>query len=880
MTQVLDQLTHALEGRYRLERELGRGGMATVYLAQDLKHDRRVALKVLSPEVAQALGAERFLREIRVTAGFDHPHILPLLDSGQAGTLLYYLMPYVEGESLRDRLTREKRLPLEDALRIAREVAGALAYAHSRGIIHRDIKPENILLAGGHARVADFGIARAVTAAGGTELTAAGVAIGTLAYMSPEQAGGEGDVDGRSDVYALGCVLYEMLAGRAPFTGTTAMEIIARHAIDPLPSLAAARPGVPAVVERAITTALAKSPADRFASADRFADALARSEKDGWSQTPPPAPPVMSKIPVWRWGALAVGVVGLAALLVTVLPRRDGPAPETGFPRTAIAVLPFQNLSGDGEHAYFAGGLHDELLTQLSKVASLRVTSRTSVMRYAGGTSPIAEIARALQVGSVVEGTVQVVNGRLRVNVQLIDAASDAHLWADRYDRTLNDAFAIQSDVVQHIVSGVGAVLSRAESQSVTDAPTANAEAYRLYLQGREYFVRPGRLRQDYEIAQQLYERAVALDPGFALAHAALAEVHGLMHLLRYDVSPQRLTRVVAEADTAIRLAPDLPKALEATGMAQSLGRGDFRRALEAFRKAAAGLPNDARLWQKIGFTNRILGNWDDAVAAFRKSTELDPHDADLFFHLGITEDLRGHFPKAVQAHNQALRVAPDLHAAAIAKGWAYARGWGQLDTLETVLRRLPGGTAPGPIGEVSAHVASLHLWRRSPAQVLEGLRVARSPVFEWELSFRPVALFAGWAHRLRGDLPATRASFDTARRILAARLAERPDDWQATAALGLALAGLGDRAAALAQVRRLERREMPRGGYRDVQMAEDRARILAQLGEAGAALDEIERLLNGPSWLTVHSLRLDPIWDPIRDHPRFRALLAQDAPR
>jgi TolB-like protein/tRNA A-37 threonylcarbamoyl transferase component Bud32 len=878
---MLDQLTHALTGRYRLERELGRGGMATVYLAHDLKHDRRVALKVLSPEVAHTLGAERFLREIRVTAGFDHPHILPLLDSGQAGDLLYYLMPYVEGESLRDRLTREKRLPLGDALRIAREVAGALAYAHSRGIIHRDIKPENILLAGGHARVADFGIARAVTAAGATELTETGVAIGTLAYMSPEQAGGQGDVDGRSDVYALGCVLYEMLAGRAPFTGTTAMEIIARHALDPLPSLAAARPGVPPAVERAIATALAKSPSDRFPSADRLAEALAQTESDGGSATVSRAPAAKPTRPGWRVGSLAVGAVGLVALLVIVLPRRDAaPPPETGFPRTAIAVLPFQDLSGDREHAYFAGGLHDELLTQLSKVASLRVISRTSVMRYAGGTSPIGEIARALRVGSVVEGTVQVVGGRLRVNVQLIDAASDAHLWADRYDRTLDDAFAIQSDVVQHVVSALGAALSRAESQGMSEAPTANAEAYRLYLQGREYFVRPGRLRQDYEIAQQLYERAVALDPGFALARVALVEVHGLMRILRYDVSPDRLTRVIAEADTAIRLAPGLPKALEATGMAHSIGRGDFRRALEAFRQAAEGLPNDARLRQKIGFTNRVLGNWDDAIAAFRKSTELDPYDADLFFHLGLTESLRRRFPEAVQAQNQALSVAPDLHAAAIAKSWAYARGWGQLDTLETVLKRLPDGTTLGPLGDVSAQSAALHLWRRSPGPLLEVLGAARSPVFEWELSFRPVALFAGWAHQLRGDPPAARASFDTARRILDARLAERPDDWQAMAALGLALAGLGDRAAALAQVRRLERRETYRGGYQDVHMSEDRARILAQLGEAGAALDEIERLLKGPSWLTVHSLRLDPIWDPIRDHPRFRALLPRDAPR
>jgi len=871
----LDRLSAALAGRYRLEHELGRGGMATVYLAQDLKHDRRVALKILSPELAHALGPERFLREITVTAGLDHPHILPLLDSGHVDGLLYYLMPYVEGESLRDRLSREQQLPLDDALRIAREVASALSYAHARGVVHRDIKPENILLSHGHARVADFGIARAVTAAGGEALTGTGLAIGTPAYMSPEQAGGERAVDGRSDVYALGCVLYEMLAGHPPFAGATSYELLARHALDPLPSLSAARPNLPAGIEHAITTALAKSPADRFDTAARFAEALARQESES-TLAAAPAAPLPRRGTRWKVWAPLGAVAALIALAVLFFrPGRPAAGPaEAGFARTAIAVLPFQNLSGNPEHAYFAGGLHDELLTQLSKVAALRVISRTSVMRYAGGTTPLREIARELKVGSVVEGSIQVAGGRLRVNVQLIDAATDGHLWADRYDRTLDDAFAIQSDVAQHIVTAVGAALSSAESRGMTDSPTASAEAYRLYLQGREYFTRPSRLRQDYETAEQLYKRAIELDSGFALAHVALAEVNGLMYLLRYDPSPERRIRHIEESEIAIRLEPDLPKAHEAMGTAYALGRGDLSRALAWYLRAARGLPNDARLWQRIGFANRVLGNWEDALAGFAKSTELDPYDADLYFHRGITELLARRFDEAIRSQERALSLAPDLHAAAIIRGWAYAHGRGQLDTLRSVLGRLPEGIGLGPLGDIAAQRATLHLWERNPSGLLAALGTAQGPVFESELTYRPVALYTGWAHQLRGDPAGARAAFDSARVLLDARLAQVPDDWQAAAARGLALAGMKQREPALADIRRLERRAKNPGGYIDVRLSEDRAMILAQLGESGAALDEIERLLQTPSMLSVSALRFDPIWDPIREHPRFRALV------
>jgi len=281
MPDTAERIRSALEGRYAIDRELGRGGMATVYLAEDVKHHRQVAVKVLHPELGEVLGKERFLREIETAARLSHPHILPLHDSGEIDGFLFFVMPLAEDESLRDRLDREKQLPIEDALRIAREVADALSYAHSHGVVHRDIKPENILLSSGHAVVADFGIARAVSAAGGDKLTETGMAVGTPSYMSPEQAAGEEDVDGRSDLYALGCLLYEMLAGQAPFTGPTAESVIHQHMTAEAPAITSIRPAVPADVAGVIQRAMAKTPADRFSPAAQFAEAPWRRGSGG-----------------------------------------------------------------------------------------------------------------------------------------------------------------------------------------------------------------------------------------------------------------------------------------------------------------------------------------------------------------------------------------------------------------------------------------------------------------------------------------------------------------------------------------------------------------------------------------------------------------------
>jgi len=430
VTDPFAELNAALAGHYIIDRELGRGGMALVYLARDVRHERFVALKTLRPEIAMALGRERFLREIKLAARLQHPNILPVYDSGAADGLLFYVMPFVEGESLRERLEREPQLPLDDALQIAREVADALSYAHSHDVVHRDIKPENIMLSGGHAIVTDFGIARAVSAAGGEKLTETGLAIGTPAYMPPEQAAGTGQVDRRSDIYSLACVLYETLAGQPPFTGPTAQAIMARHSLDSVPRLKIVREAIPDELETVIERALEKVPADRYQTAEQFSNALTTASTGRISRVTAgrrPTPPGRLR---WRRPIpVAGGLLLLAALTWLVVSRRGTARPSgTGMDVRRVAVLYFQDQSPDSSLRFLAAGLTEGLINQLSQVRSLDVVSRNGVLPYRNVDLPRDSIARALGAGTLVEGTVEPVRDRVRVTVRLVDGYSGADL--------------------------------------------------------------------------------------------------------------------------------------------------------------------------------------------------------------------------------------------------------------------------------------------------------------------------------------------------------------------------------------------------------------------------------------------------------------------
>ncbi|TMB86281.1 MAG: hypothetical protein E6J45_14150, partial [Chloroflexi bacterium] len=517
---MVNPLYAALADRYRIERELGRGGMATVFLAHDLKHDRPVALKVLHADLARVVGPDRFLREIHLSARLQHPHIVVVHDSGEAEGQLWYTMPYVEGGTLRDRLLREKQLPVEDALRITSEVADALQYAHQHGVIHRDIKPENILLSGAadrdHAMVTDFGIARILSPELDQRLTDSGISIGTPQYMSPEQAMAERDIDARTDVYSLGCVLYEMLTGEPPYTGPSPQAVLAKRLSEPVPHLRTGRDVSPAL-EGAVTRALARAPADRFSSAAAFAAAL-QPHRSGASPAIAPEPRRLRPFAV----VLTVVIVALGAIatLKWVNPSRVAPL-------ASAAVLPFVDLSPRQDQQYFSDGLTEELITTLSQVPGLRVAARTSSFQFRGQGSDVHAIGRKLDVGAVLEGSVRRSGNHLRVSAQLINVKDGYQLWSESYDRDVADIFAVQEDVARSIVAALRVRLAPAGATALAARPTADLQAYDLYLKGR--FAWNQRTGPAIQEAVRYLEQAVARDSGFARAWAGLADAYILV---------------------------------------------------------------------------------------------------------------------------------------------------------------------------------------------------------------------------------------------------------------------------------------------------------------------------------------------------------------
>ena len=595
---IVERLRAHFGDRYAIERELGQGGMATVYLATDLRHHRPVAIKVLLP--GTVLGPERFLREIQLAAGLTHPHIVPLYDSGGIGELLYYVMPFIDGESLRDRLAREGKVPVADAVQIGRQVAEALAYAHAHSVIHRDIKPGNILLSGYpprdrgaagrepsgrvHALVVDFGIARAIDAGGGT-LTEAGAALGSPTYMSPEQAGGEPQLDGRSDIYSLGCVLYEMVTGQPPFTGPTAQAIMVSRLLDTPPPLRAVQPGLPASLEALVDRAMARDRADRFASAEELASAL---------------------------GAVEAGATG-------------GPVAAAPRERLSIAVLPFLNLSADPENEYFSDGMTDELTNALAKIAGLRVTARTSAFAFKGKERDVKDIGRRLGVGTLLEGSVRKVGNRLRIGAQLVNTGDGYQIWSETYDRDLTDVFAVQDEISRTIAGALKVRLGAGEDASLVEPGTTNLEAYNLYLKGRFHSSR--RTPDGLKLAIECFQTAIELDPGYAAAYAELGAAHAMRGFEEFVDLPPRETMPRAKQAVlkALELDPSLGEGHAWLGVIAWIYDWDPATAERELLRAIALRPqySYAHLWYAILMA--LSGRAEESIRAINRARQLDP---------------------------------------------------------------------------------------------------------------------------------------------------------------------------------------------------------------------------------------------------------------
>jgi eukaryotic-like serine/threonine-protein kinase len=621
------RLRDAIADRYPIERSLGRGGMATVYLARDVKHHRQVAVKVLHPELAAGLGTERFLREIRIEASLQHPHILPLHDSGEADGLLYYVMPYVEGESLRQRLTREGRLSVEDALRLIRDVADALGYAHQRGVVHRDIKPENILLSGGHALVADFGIAKAIEVAGDSRLTETGWGMGTPAYMSPEQIVGE-TVDSRADVYGLGCVLYEMLAGHPPFTAATARAVFARHQLDPPASILAARSDVPVHVEAALLKALAKQPGDRFTTTAHFLEGLRLPGAQDPAVRLSPQPLLPRWIDQFRWVtrlrsprvlvALAVaGALAVGGYLMASRAARGGVA--SGY-AASVAVLPIEDLGSDTSQAYVSEGLTDELITDLAQIKGLRVINRRTMQEYGRGRKSIKEIAGELGVDAVVTATMQRLGDSVHLTAQVTPAGTDRTLWARSYQGSRGDLLRLQRDIAW----AVGERLrGERPGRDPEEARAGDPDAIDAYIRGRYWWNRrnePGLLR-----AIQFFGQALDVDPTFAPAYSGMADAYVQLGYLSLLAPEDAFPKAEAAARKALELDSALAEPHATLGFVKLYYAWEWPAADREFRLAIARNPSYATAHEWYGLFLSAMGRYDEAVAEERRAKALDP---------------------------------------------------------------------------------------------------------------------------------------------------------------------------------------------------------------------------------------------------------------
>ena len=885
MTDPVALLREGLRDRYAFERELGRGGMTTVWLARDLKHDRPVALKVLHPELASSLGPDRFLREIHLAARLQHPHILTVLDSGDlpvpgSAPLLWFTMPFIRGESLRDRLRRETQLPVADALRIAREVADALAFAHGEGVIHRDIKPENILLSGTHALVADFGIARALQAGPDERLTETGLAVGTPAYMSPEQASGQRELDARTDVYSLAVVLYEMLAGETPFAAPTAQAMIARRFTETARPIRQAREAVPESVERALQRALARTPADRFATAAEFGAALetgstVETTAAVSSPTRTAALPARARRPPVAALALLLGLlIGAGALFAW---RRGHPGAGDNGAGRVVAVLPFENL-GDSADAYFSDGVADEVRTKLTQVSGLVVIARGSSIQYRGTTKRPAEIARELGADYLLTGTVRWEKAagtasRVRVSPELVEARpgqSERTRWGQQFDASLTNVFEVQADIATKVADALGVALADSVQAGLEARPTANLEAYDAFLKGEAASASMSATDvPSVNRALPYYQRAVALDSSFQPAWARLSQAYAASYA-NLTPTAELATKAAAAAERARRLGPSRPESYLAQGNYERFVLKDNVRALATFKAGLKLAPSNVTMIVAMSSMERASGNWEAAVTLAERAATLDPRSSNAARRLGTSLQYLRRYPEAESATRRGLSLAPTdlslIHQSAL-----LALAQGDRARAERIARTPPPGVDPTELAYFFARFNELG-WLLDDAQQR---RLLELDVAFYEGDRGNWGLVNAQLYTMQGQPALARAFADTARLGYEAAIQAAPDDGQQHALLGVSLAFLGRREQAIrAAERGVEVVPMEKDAYFGPYIQLQLARVHIMVGSKDKAVELLKPLVEVPNNLSKAWLRVDPTFDPLRSHPRFQALV------
>ena len=865
--------------------ELGAGAMAITYRARDTVLNSEVALKVIDRSVAQNPGARsRFLREARAAANIHHPNVARVTFYGEQDGECFYAMELVKGETLEARVRREGPMPLAIALEVIEQAARALAAAEACGVVHRDIKPSNIMLesdASGALRVKliDYGVAKVMgpLAEPGIEQTQAGF-IGTPAFASPEQFAGTGQmpIDTRSDIYSLGVTLWYLLTGRTPFVGRSMEEIRARQTSElPLEQLRKFR--LPAQVIALMKSMLTPDPKARPQTARELLSAVqnccerfnpkTRSHRRRVVLVSAAAMLTIAAIAIWTW---------------FFQPSR----PFTPMERS-IAVLPFENLSSDKENAYFAEGIQDEILTRLSKIADLKVISRTSTQHYKSAPKNLPEIAKQLGVGHILEGSVQKSGDAVRVNVQLIKAATDSHLWSDTFDRKLTDIFSVESEVSKAIADQLQAKLTGHEQEVLAAKPTDNPQAYDAYLRGLAYTLKTAFTPENSLGAQKYVKEAVRLDPNFALAWALLSYIDASGYLTQ-SLQPTAALREEAReaADMALRLQPNLGEALLAKGFYYYACLKDYDTAVKYLEQAKRLLPHNSRVLQGLAFVERRRGNWDKSEAYFNEAEKLDPRNVNLLSQHARSYVCLRRFPEALAKLEQILNITPDDIDTLVLKA-RIAQAEGDLPRASALLAPLRPGV--GYVNALETQVYQAILESRPEAVIAQLKQILRTPDQALGFYVGELRFWLGWAQEVAGDHAAARESWTQARTELEPFLKEQPENFILIGDLALTNVALGDNDAALTLVERaLALFPIEKDALTGPRPLDILARVAARVGDPDRSISTLERLLSIPYEaplaanppLTPALLRLDPMFEPLRKDPRFQKLVADSAPK
>jgi eukaryotic-like serine/threonine-protein kinase len=871
-------------GNYQVLEEVGRGGMGVIYRARQ-RHSRRiVALKrILSYHADSQETLARFRRESQAAASLDHPNILPIYEVSECDDgLPFFSMKFAGGGSLLEAAPALRNEPRR-AVALLAKVARAVQYAHGQGILHRDLKPGNVLLDGrGEPLVSDFGLAKWLDTT--SHLTRTLTIFGTPGYIAPEQVNGSaGTLGPASDVYSLGAILFDLLTGRPPFLGEHALKVIQQASEKPAPKLRTLMPSLDRDLETICAKCLEREPGARYRSAGALAEDLERWLEGRHIIARPVSPPARA----WRWTRRNPVVAGMATLLLalgsTVGVMIWNGEMATPPAASGIAVLPFESLSSDKENAFFADGVYDGVSTKLAKVANLKVISHNSVAKYRGARNT-QEIGRALNIAYVLEGSVRREAGRIHLNAQLIDTRTDAHVWAQEYDRDLNDVFTLQSEIAQKITDQLGAEVSSTERAAIQEPPTTDLVAYDSYLRAKDLINSiswSARAKEDLMQAVQLLDQGIARDPLFFLAYGELAGAHDRIYFLGFDHTDARLKLSEAAIQSVRRLRPDSGEAHLAIAQHAYWAYRDYDRAKTELAIAKRTLPNESRIPLLSGYIDRRQGHWDKALEEMKQALELDPRDVSILQQISSTYQNLRRYHETATALDSVLAIAPKdittkVRRASVDFQWR-ADTKPLHATIDAVLAQDPNAA---PL--IVFQWLELALSERDLAAAERALvNMPADGGYDENIPF-PNSWCEGLVARLRGDEPAARGAFIKARNELEQTVRNQPEYAQGLCVLGVIDAALGNKEDAVREGERaVELTPVSKSAIEGSMLVQYLAVIYAWTGDKDRAIERVAEAAKLPgSHVTYGYLRLNPFWDPLRGDPRFDAVVASLAPK